>query len=314
VFHSVIVVLVNFKNKAMDKAAPQYFRDLFFSQKKIQTGSVTEYFTDVSGSKISITGDVVGPFELPQTVEFYANGGHGIKGPALRGEPNARTMANDTVSAVEAAGIDLKKYDNKGRADGYVDAFIIVHAGRGGEETLNVNDIWSCKWILPGDEPRDVGKTKTRVYPFLTIPEDAKLGVCAHEIGHLVFGWPDLYDVSGKSRGIGAWCLMSGGSWGAVGNGALGTTPCHPSAWCKLDQGWVDALVDAADNHIFLNDVKVNVSNTRNANRFGYVHKLWSNGQATGNEYFLVENRTKSGYDSSLPGEGLLGKFMAGSM
>jgi immune inhibitor A len=75
------------------------------------------------------------------------------------------------------------------------------------------------------------------VYSFLTIPEDTKLGVCAHEIGHLVFGWPDLCDVSGKSRGIGAWCLMSRGSWGAVGNGASGTTPCHPSAWCKLDQG-----------------------------------------------------------------------------
>lgn len=73
-------------------------------------------------------------------------------------------------------------------------------------------------------------------------------------------------------------------------------------------------MVDAGDNDIFLNDVKAGVSNTRNANRFGYVHRLWSNGQATGNEYFLVENRTKSGYDSSLPSEGLLGKFMAGSM
>ena len=314
--HSVIVVLVNFKDKAMNAAAPQYFRDLFFSQNKVLTGSVTEYFTDVSGRKISITGDVVGPYLLPQTAEYYANNGHGKDGPAsVEGQPSTRTMANDTVSAVEAAGIDLKKYDNKGRAAGYVDAFIIVHAGKGGEVTLNVNDIWSCKWVLPGDVPRVVGKTKTRVYPFLTIPEDAKLGVCAHEIGHLVFGWPDLYDVSGTSRGIGAWCLMAGGTWGTAGNGApQGTTPSHPSAWCKLDQGWVDALVDTADNQIYLNDVKANVSKRINANRFGYVHKLWSNGQATGNEYFLVENRTKSGFDSSLPGEGLLGEFVAESL
>ena len=297
----------------MDQAAPQYFRDLFFSKQSIPTGSVTEYYNDVSGGKISITGDVVGPFELPQTVEYYAHDGHGMKGPALLPDAtaimrNIQAMGNDTVSAVEAARIDLKKYDNKGRAKGYVDAFIIVHAGRGGEdpvdgETFIVNDLWSCKWNLPGDDARVVGQSKTRVYPFLTIPENSRLGVCAHEIGHLVFGWPDLYDVSEspKSRGIGKWCLMAGGSWGAVGDGEPGTTPCHPSAWCKLDQGWVDALVDAADSDIFLNDVKANVSNTVNANRFGHVHKLWSNGHATGTEYFLVENRTKSGYDGSLP-------------
>ena len=210
------------------------------------------------------------------------------------------------------ATIDLKKYDNKGRADGYVDVFIIVHAGRGGEDpvdkTFNLNDIWSWKWNLPN--PRVVGLSNTKVYTFLTIPEDAKLGVCAHEIGHLLFGWPDLYDVSKKSVGIGHWCLMSGGSWGALDGAERGTTPCHPSAWCKLDQGWVDALVDPADSDIVLNDVKANVSNTVNANRFGYVHKLWSNGQASGTEYFLVENRTKSGFDRSIPGEGLLSMLM----
>jgi immune inhibitor A len=308
VFDSVIVVLVNFANKTMNTNAPQYFRDLFFSQKKVPTSSVTEYYGDVSGGKISITGDVVGPFKLPQTAEFYANGGHGIKGAAAN-PPNVQTMANDAVSAVEAAGIDLKKYDNKHRADGYVDAFIIVHAGRGGEETKDVNDIWSCKWNLPGRVAREVGSSKTKVYPFLTIPEDARLGVCAHEIGHLIFGWPDLYDISSNSRGIGAWCLMSGGSWGKVGTNPQGTTPCHPSAWCKLDQEWVDAMADASDVDLYLNDVKANTSNTINANRFGNIHKLWSNGQAS-NEYFLIENRTRSGYDASLPGEGLLSKFI----
>ena len=103
---------------------------------------------------------------------------------------------------------------------------------------------------------------------------------------------------------------MGHGCWGAIDQGKPGTTPCHPSAWCKLDQGWIDAIVDAADSDIVLNDVKANVSNTTNADGFGCVHKLWSNGQATGTEYFLLENRTKSGFDRSLPGEGLLSMFM----
>ena len=82
-----------------------------------------------------------------------------------------------------------------------------------------------------------------KVFGFLTIPEDAKIGVSAHEIGHLckiqspstvclsadpsaiVFGWPDLYDTDGTSKGIGNWCLMSFGTWGGGGN-----RPVHPSA------------------------------------------------------------------------------------
>ncbi len=68
----------------------------------------------------------------------------------------------------------------------------------------------------------------TKVFASLTIPEDAKLGVSAHELGHLLFGFPDLYDTDYTSAGTGNWCLMAGGSWNAGGD-----TPAHPSAWCK---------------------------------------------------------------------------------
>ena len=70
----------------------------------------------------------------------------------------------------------------------------------------------------------------TKIYGYLTIPEDAKIGVCAHELGHLLFGFPDLYDTDDTSEGIGNWCLMAGGSW----NGG-GDVPAHPSAWCKAN-------------------------------------------------------------------------------
>ena len=70
------------------------------------------------------------------------------------------------------------------------------------------------------------------------MPEDCKIGVCAHELGHLLFGWPDLYDIDNSSSGLGEWCLMAGGSW----NGYLGDIPAHPSAWCKADQGWVTVV------------------------------------------------------------------------
>lgn len=221
-----------------------------------------------------------------------------MKGKALE-PPNIRTMADHTVDALVAEGFDITPYDNHGRAPGYIDALIIVHAGRGAEETGSSDDLWSCKWLLPAE--RQIGQTK--VYPFLTIPEDAKLGVCAHEIGHLVFGWPDLYDISYKNDGIGKWCLMAGGSWGGGG-----LTPAHPSAWCKNDQEWVTTLDSQDDSTVYLNEVKADASNTINANRYGSVYKLNPNGSVSAKEYFLLENRNQSGFDTSLPGEGLLSK------
>ena len=295
---SVLVCLVEFQDKAFAAGTKDRFQDIFFSTGQISTGSVTEYYSNVSGANISITGNVEGPFKLPNDLAYYANEGSGIKGKALN-VPNIQTMADHTVDALVAEGLDITPFDNHGRASGYIDALIIVHAGRGAEQTGSTSDLWSCKWVLPAE--RVIGQTK--VYPFLTIPEDAKLGVCAHELGHLLFGWPDLYDIHYNNDGIGKWCLMSGGSWG--GNGL---TPAHPSAWCKYDQEWVNTVDGQADSTVYLNDVKANTSNTINANRFGSIYKLKPNGSESTKEYFLLENRTMSGFDSSLPGEGLLSK------
>jgi immune inhibitor A len=79
---------------------------------------------------------------------------------------------------------------------------------------------------------------RTYALTYLTVPEDAKLGVIAHELGHLLFGWPDLYDSGPKggrvTEGLGDWCLMASGSWNNNGR-----TPGYPSAWCRHVQGLV---------------------------------------------------------------------------
>ena len=280
----VIVVLAQFSDKAMVQTAQQtaqHFRDLFFSSGVLPHGSVKEYYHEVTGGLVDIVGEVVGPYTLPHTLAWYANNNFGISrgGGAFR----AHTMAQDAAVAANPA-VNFSLYDNDG--NGFVDAFIVVHAGRGGEQTGHAGDIWSHKHVLPAAMPAD-GK---QIYAYLTVPEDAKLGVCAHELGHLLFGFPDLYDPDGTSEGIGDWCLMSGGSW----NGG-GDIPAHPSAWCKVNQGWVGTTNVTTSGTVSLPDVKT--SHT--------VHRLWKNGAAS-SEYFLLENRQRSGFDAQLPGEGLL--------
>lgn len=275
----VVVVLAEFSDQKLTQTKKHY-EDLFFSVGALPKGSVRDYFREVTNNLVDIVGDVVGPYTMPLKLTEYAHGDSGT-GAAL---PNARTMARDAAEAANP-NINFAPFDNDG--DGFVDAFIVVHAGPGAESTLNVNHIWSHKWVLAGGAYNADG---TKIYGYLTVPEDARIGVCCHELGHLLFGFPDLYDTDGSGEGVGNWCLMGGGSWNGGGN-----VPAHPSAWCKVNQGWV-AVINQTTN------AKANIPDVKTSRR---VYRLWKNG-AGGSEYFLVENRQKTLYDAQLPGEGLL--------
>lgn len=275
----VIIVLVDFADAEMATPA-EHFNDLFFSTGKIPTGSVREYYSEVSHGLLTLAGEVVGPYRLPQTLATYAGGQAGTDNPP----PNARTMARDAATLANPE-VDFAPYDNDG--NGFVDAFIVVHAGPGAEETGNNSHIWSHKWVLTGSAFDADG---TKIYGYLTIPENCRIGVCAHELGHLLFGWPDLYDTDQSSEGLGNWCLMGGGSW----NGS-GDIPAHPSAWCKANQGWVSVVNRTSNGLVTVRDVKDGRK----------VYRLWKDG-APGHEYLLLENRQRTRFDRRLPGEGLL--------
>ncbi len=276
---NVVVVLAEFTDQAFGaQATQQHFDELFFSTGQVPTGSVREYFTEATNGLVTISGQVVGPYTMPDTLVNYANGASGTGNT----NPNTRDLARD---AAEAANPDVNfaTYDNDG--DGFVDAYIVVHAGPGAEVTGNANHIWSHKWVLRSQMNAD----GSIIYAYLTVPEDARIGVCAHELGHLLFGFPDLYDTDSSSEGVGNWCLMGGGSW----NGG-GDTPAHPSAWCKANQGWTTVTNVTTNGVRSIQDVKLGHE----------IFRLWKDG-AAGQEYFLVENRQKTDFDAQIPAAGL---------
>lgn len=275
---NVVVIMIDFSDKKFTAAqTKEHYAKLWFEN---NTNSVRDYYRDVSNGAVTITGEVAGPYRMPKPISYYANGENGTGDST----PNAQVMALDAAKLADAK-VNFKKYDNDG--DGIVDAFVIIHAGTGAERTGQPNDIWSHKWVLEGGPYQADG---TKVYSYLTVPGDCKLGVCAHELGHLAFGWPDLYDADYTSEGVGVWCLMAAGSYN--GNEDNPSVPC---AWCKVDQGWVQVVTPTATQKVSLPDVKTEHK----------VLKLWKDG-APETEYFLVENRQKKGRDADLPAGGLL--------
>jgi hypothetical protein len=85
---------------------------------------------------------------------------------------------------------------------------------------------------------------------------------------------------------------MANGSW----NGSLGNSPAHFDAWCRSQLGFCtptvvgDQMSDASLPAIVTTPL---------------IFRLWPDGGGT-DEYFLIENRQKIGYDASLPSSGML--------
>jgi immune inhibitor A len=281
-----LCILVDFSDKQFQTPAVE-FDTLIFENK---SGNVRDYYGEVSYGQLDlITVNLpssLGVKRAPQTYAYYVDDNYGIDSPYPN---NSQKLCEDLVDMVDAA-VDFSQYDNDG--DGYVDVIMITHAGPGAEFSGSSSDIWSHKWSINPRVKDGVSVFNYTIMPeYWSTPGDMTIGVYCHELGH-AFGLPDLYDTDGSSNGTGYWSLMSTGSW----NGSLGSSPAHPDAWSRIRTGWVAA------NNITSNQAGVSIPEVENN---AVVYRLWTSG-AAGNEYFLVENRQKTGFDAALPGSGLL--------
>jgi len=141
-----IVLLVDFSDKTASTAQSHY-TNLLFSLSTYPTGSMRDYYKEVSYNQLDIQGAVSGTagptagwYRAPQVYTYYTNGNYGF-GTYPR---NAQRLTEDTVTLANPY-VNFADYDNDG--DTYVDALFIVHAGPGAEVTGNPNDIWSHKWV-----------------------------------------------------------------------------------------------------------------------------------------------------------------------
>lgn len=284
----ILAILVQFSDNASSISA-SFFDSLVFSS---SGSSVRDYFDEISYNQFDLVTvnmpSSLGWQTAPQTYAYYVNGQNGT---GMTYPNNTQKLIEDLVDAVDPV-VDFSLYDND--ANGYVDILLVIHSGSGAEFTGSNDDIWSHKWSITPRLKDGVYISSYTVQPeYWVSPGDMTIGVYAHELSHGL-GLPDLYDIDYSSNGIGNWCLMSYGSWNGPAPG--GSSPAHPSAWARIQMGFATATnVTSNTNGVTINNV----------NQFGTIYRLWTSGNI-GNEYFLVENRQKIGYDSYLPESGLL--------
>jgi M6 family metalloprotease-like protein len=279
-----IAIMLEFTNEIFDTATKSDFETLLNST---SGQSMRTYYQEVSYGQFDIEVDVVGPFTSAYTMEWYGEDGTGrdnANGPISEMAKEAVQLADPTI--------DFSPYDVDG--DGNIDALFIIHAGPGQEGGGGLDAIWSHMSFI--NYLTDDGVRATR---YSTEPEDGEVGVFAHEFGHIL-GLPDLYDTDdggsgGESAGIGRWGVMAGGSW----NGG-GSSPAHFCAWAKIRLGWAEPIIVTSDLSVSRIEIPPVWNNS-------VIYKIWAHDPAEDTtEYFLVENRQKSGYDTALPGDGIL--------
>ena len=221
--------------------------------------------------------------------------------------PNpGRNYFEDTDQAVIKADayVDFSQYDKNGDGNISKDEMQIMLLIAGGESATGASPgIWAHQWCLYGgnDTPPNVDGVDVmscagngnysrfgEKHFDADNGKDATIGVIAHELGHAIFGLPDLYDTDGTSNGIGYFGLMGGGSWGYRNAEAPGQTPVHMTGWSKMISGFVTAeeITDVVDLELrgtAFEDFK--------------LYKIPTNQDK---EYFLLENRAAEGYDRGL--------------
>jgi len=287
-----IAIMLNFTDEDFDSGHDKAHYEQLLNG---TTGNTFRtYYREVSYGQFDVEVDVVGPFASSHHLAYYGGDDHGLDtgdGPIPR---NICEMAREAVQLADPT-VDFSQYDIDD--DNIIDALFIIHAGPGQEQSGVSTDIWSHKSnIFPGESVDGV-----TAFPYSTEPENGKVGVFAHEFGH-VLGLPDLYDTDddgsgGDSSGIGQWGIMASGSWNGFPSGS---SPAHFCAWSKIVLGWVDPIIVTSDVSL----TRIEIPPVENNS---VVYKIWAHDPAQDtDEYFLVENRQKLGYDSALPGDGIL--------
>ncbi|MCM1032544.1 MAG: M6 family metalloprotease domain-containing protein [Odoribacter sp.] len=286
-----IVILVQFKDSKFSVTNPhEYYNDFLNGDNFTQhngTGSCRQYFIDSSNGQFKPTFDVYGPVTLSNNVSYY--GGNDYWGDDRRpGE-----MVQEACEALNSQ-VDFSKYDTDN--DGYVDNVYVIYAGKGENSNGGDDTVWPHSWDLESALGKAITLDGVYINDYGCGNEwDEELptgiGTFCHEFGH-VMGLPDLYNTSDDNAADavtpGDWSIMDYGSYNNDGR-----TPPSYSIYERNAFGWIDPIVIDSQ-------ASISLENIHDSNTGAVV--LTSNK----NEFFLFENRQQTGWDTYLPGHGLI--------
>ena len=232
-----------------------------------QYGSVKDYFSDISGKKLIYENVVTTFIRADRPKSFYdsADGGK-YKTELITYIFNQLKKQKFNFGQLSASGGSFR-------------AVNIFYAGS--PKAGWGKGLWPHMGYYKGKFNAD--GVKVYRYQMTGMGTSLKLGTFAHENGHMVCKFPDLYAYDKHDYGIGKYGLMCTQN---------SVNPQMPNPYFRYLAGWIE-LVD-----ITTADKGQQFSHLANSNS-AYIYKKKSD------EFFLIEARRKKRRSATLPDEGL---------
>lgn len=253
------------------------------SHKEEYTGSVRDYYYENSGGRFDPKFDVIGPVEINMTQ--YSAGQ----------TSNAQRLVAAALNGADSQ-VDYSRYDTD--KDGVVDMIYFIFSGAG--SNFSGNDerlIWPHASTVSNLTLDGVAMGRyacsTELYGKPTQKLLDGIGTMCHEFSH-VLGLADLYDTDYKENGQAQhpdkWSVMASGPYLNKSR-----TPCGYSLYERYALGFAaPRLIEEEGSYSI---APLNEGTDADGCRINTPVE---------NEFFLIENRRRTGWDAYLPGEGML--------
>lgn len=308
----LIVLPALFSDSPEPVATAEELRREFFDG-PADPGTLTEFYHDMSGGRLTVTGSVV-PWVRTHTTLGDASGdlnGHGWLGDSLIVYvKDAIALADPQVNFAQFDNDGPDGIPNSGDDDGIVDQLILAFpavAGSCGGPGMWPHAAFGGTIATTDDMGANGAPITIDSYAAVSAVDCSgqaghTMAILAHEVGHL-FGLGDTYEKAGgvepeKRRWlIGCFGLMSGGAWGCGSGPVTGYGPTFMSPYLRWVLGWVDL-----EQMKPTQDTTVELGPSQTSGR-----GLWIPlGPSAPAESFLIEYRPQIGFDEALPAGGVL--------
>jgi len=282
-------------DRAPYPATSESYMDRMFNEVGFNTrdnvGSVRDYYLHQSGGKIDLRHAIAPEVIVDQPWSHYES-----RIRAIGLGDAGRELIRDAILKLNGTGWEVPAEVTRD-SSGELRVLTVAYAGNGSMITPFSSVFGPTLPVIGATQGLKVRNFSISDY-FARAGAGRELagsghGVFTHEIGHALFGWPDLYDY-GKddnyySRGLGEFCLMAYGSLIARSK-----IPAPVNPYLKIREGW-------------LTPVELSVSDLRTVDLPSSGNVVYRINSANPREYFLVENLGPSGniWASGLPDAGI---------
>lgn len=259
-------------------------------------GSAAQWYREQSSGQFLPEFDVYGPVKMPKPMKFY---GERVDS---RNDLRGYMLPIHACQALDAE-VDFSQYDRD--EDGYIDNVFMFYAGLGENSGGSGDTLWPHSWDLSyaaalaqqngdGDITNYVFDGKKLEHYGMTnewfgaTNRPDGIGTFCHEFGHIL-GLPDLYNTQNQRASF------TPDTYDTMDRGSYNNNSCTPPNFSVFERhalGWLEPLTLTGEQSIRLQPITTNTG----------IYLPTPNKT----EYYLLENRQKTGWDKYIPGEGML--------